>query len=143
VKAPLRFNTVRKRSILNSVLFRLSRWLIVLTLTLSLGAHWMFLQSVAWVGMVVKYSHDATITKALGKTFDGQHPCKLCKVVQQGKAAEKKQDTQKPEIKMDKFPPVDRAFTLCPPLFRPTLFSAPLPATSRIESPPIPPPERA
>lgn len=128
---------------MKAVLFRVSKLLVVLTLTLSLGAHWAFLQSVAWVGMVVKYSHDATLTEALSKTFDGQHPCKLCKFVQQGKTTEKKQDTPKPMKELGKFLPAGRAFVLCPPEFAPTIFSAPNHADLRSEPPPSPPPKRA
>ena len=116
---------------------------VVLTLTLWLGAHWMFLQSVAWVGMVVNYSHDATLTEALSKTFDGQHPCKLCKFVQQGKTTEKKQDTQKPMKELGKFLPAGRAFALCPPAFAQRIFGAPNHADLRSEPPPSPPPKRA
>ena len=76
------------------MLLRLFRWLLVLTLTLSLGAHWALLQSVAWLGMVVTYSRDASITEALSKTFDGQHPCSLCKAIAKGKRTEKKSDVQ-------------------------------------------------
>ena len=125
------------------VLQRLAKLVVVLTLTLSLGAHWMFLQSVAWVGMVVNYSHDATLTEALSKTFDGQHPCKLCKFVQQGKSSEKKQDTQKPMKELGKFLPAGRAFALCPPELQPVIFSAPNYAGLRVEPPPTPPPKRA
>jgi hypothetical protein len=82
---------------------RWSRWLVVLALTLSLGAHWALLQSLAWVGMVAAYSHDGSISEALSETFDGKHPCCLCKLIQQGRAEEKKQDQQqtKPISKMD------------------------------------------
>jgi hypothetical protein len=122
---------------------RLMKLVVVLTLTLSLGAHWMLLQSVAWVGMVVTYSHGTTITGALSKTFDGQHLCKLCKFVRQGKATEKKQDTQKPEIKTAKFLPAGRVFTLCPPELQPGIFSPPNHAGLRVESPLTPPPKLA
>ena len=122
---------------------RLSNWLVVLTLTLSLGAHWALLQSVAWVGMVVTYSHDSTFTEALSKTFDGKHPCKLCKIVQESKAKDKKQETQKPSKEVEKFLPAGHAFALCPPELEPTIFSASNQADSRVEPPPIPPPERA
>lgn len=125
------------------VLARMSKWLVVITLTLSLGAHWTFLQSVAWVGMVVNYSHNATLGEAFSKTFDGQHPCKLCKFVQAGKASEKKQNAEKPKKELDKNLPTARAFTLRPPGFEPLTFSAPNPADSRVEPPPSPPPERA
>ena len=42
-----------------------------------------------------------SIREAWSKTFDGKHPCKLCKVVHAGKSAEKKQDNQKPQTKLD------------------------------------------
>lgn len=57
---------------------------IMLALVLSLGLHWTVLQSAAWVGMVVAYSKNATLGEALEKTFDGAHPCPLCKLVEAG-----------------------------------------------------------
>jgi hypothetical protein len=59
---------------------------ILLALVLSLGLHWTVLQSAAWVGMVVSYSQDGTVLDALQKTFDGEHPCPLCKLVERGTA---------------------------------------------------------
>jgi hypothetical protein len=56
----------------------------------SIGLHWAFLQSVAWVGMVISYSENATLTEALVKTFDGRHPCSLCKRIAQSNQTEKK-----------------------------------------------------
>src|SRR5437016_13366940 len=73
-----------------SVIARLSRFLIALALAGSIGLHWAFLQSVAWVGMVISYSEDATFTEALVKTFDGRHPCSLCKKIAQSNQTEKK-----------------------------------------------------
>jgi len=65
--------------------------LVVITaLACSLGLHWAFFQSVAWVGMVVSYSKDASLTEALVKTFDGKHPCALCQEIARGKQSEKK-----------------------------------------------------
>ena len=122
-----------------ALLTRLTKLLLVLALTLSLGAHWALLQSVAWVGMVVNYSQDATITEALSKTFDGQHPCKLCKAVKEGKQSEKKQDVLKVEGKKEfcfdskisvPFPPT--AFTL--------IYAPADSGLSRSETPPVPPP---
>jgi hypothetical protein len=76
------------------VIARLSRSLIVLALAGSIGLHWAFLQSVAWVGMVISYSEDTTLTQALVKTFDGRHPCSLCKEIAQHKQAEKKPESR-------------------------------------------------
>jgi hypothetical protein len=80
---------------------RVSKWIVVAALTLSLGLHWMLLQSVAWAGMIANYSRSATIQEAVVKTFDGDHPCKLCKIVREGREKEKKQDIQKPTTKLD------------------------------------------
>ena len=44
--------------------------------------------------MIVSYSRDGSFTEALSKTFDGQHPCCMCKMIQKGRADEKKQESQ-------------------------------------------------
>ena len=82
------------QSTLFAVLKRLPRVLIALALAASIGLHWTLLQSVAWVGMVVTYSQKATFTQAIEKTFNGKHPCSLCKQIAKGKHSEKKTDTQ-------------------------------------------------
>ncbi len=79
----------------SSVLAALAKSLLVLALVISLGLHWGFLQSVAWVGMVVNFSQDASFAEAWSKTFDGKHPCKLCTSIKKGRAEEKKQDQQR------------------------------------------------
>jgi hypothetical protein len=83
---------------------RLPRIAIVAALACSIGLHWGFLQSVAWVGMVVNYSRDGGIGQALVKTFDGKHPCPLCKVIKNARAEEKQQEQKqqvKPSSKME------------------------------------------
>jgi hypothetical protein len=74
------------------VFHRLLRLAIVAALACSLGLHWGFLQSVAWVGMVVNYSQEGTVGEALAKTLDGKHPCALCKAIAKGKQTEKKSE---------------------------------------------------
>jgi hypothetical protein len=87
---------------LRAVIVRLSRFFIVLALAGSIGLHWAFLQSVAWVGMVISYSESAPLSEALAKTFDGRHPCSLCKEIAHGKAADKKPE-YRPEWKKFEF----------------------------------------
>lgn len=72
-------------------------------LALSLGIHWTLLQTVAWTGMVISYSQRAPLREAISKTFDGKHPCALCKAIQKGRAAEQKRDSQQltPSVKLD------------------------------------------
>lgn len=67
------------------------RVLLIASLMVSIGAQWVVLQSAAWVGMVVTYSVNAgSVKQGLSDTFDGQHPCALCKVVEKGQQSEKK-----------------------------------------------------
>lgn len=70
------------------------RFATVLLLVLSLGLHWAVLQTVAWTGMIVSYSRDASFTEAVTKTFDGEHPCTMCKVIKRGRAEEKQRETK-------------------------------------------------
>jgi hypothetical protein len=69
---------------------RLSKLPLILALVSSLRLHWALLQSVAWVGMLVSYSQTGNFRDALGKTFDGEHPCSLGKQVDYGRKSEKK-----------------------------------------------------
>jgi hypothetical protein len=118
---------------------RITKLIIVLTLTLSLGLHWTFLQSVAWVGMVVTYSRDSSISQAIDKTFDGKHPCKLCQAVQDGKKSERKQDTQNPVSKIELFFAESTSFEVFANNFLPASGSE-VRFSTRDDSPPVPPP---
>ena len=65
--------------------------LMVIAILTASGGHWAVLQTIAWGGMLVEYSQQGGITKAVGETFDGKHPCALCCSIQKGKQTEKKQ----------------------------------------------------
>jgi hypothetical protein len=56
--------------------------------------------------MLVSYSQQATLAEAAKKTFDGEHPCSLCKVVDESKKQEQKKPLLKAEIKLDVALPV-------------------------------------
>lgn len=107
-----------------------------------IGGHWALLQGAAWAGMLVTYSKDATLTQAWAKTFDGQHPCKLCKAVRAGKAAEKKQQMVKVEVKFE-FSFVAETAWLFPPRLCPPRASLAVHGESRFEAPLLPPPRAA
>ncbi len=70
------------------------KFLTVLMLVLTVGLHWALLQTVAWTGMLVSYSRDGSFTEAVSKTFDGAHPCCLCKAIKSGRQAEQKQSKE-------------------------------------------------
>jgi hypothetical protein len=121
---------------------RLTQLLVALALVAAVGGHWAVLQSVAWVGMAVNYSQDASLAVALKKTFDGEHPCRLCVAVKEGKQQEKKREVFKVETRLD---------LVCLPLVayvHPNLsFTLLSPQVDRAlprgEAPPTPPPRVA
>ena len=53
-----------------------------------MGGHWIVLQSVAWGKMLFDYSQNVGLAKGIEKTFDGNHPCKMCQQVQKGSQKE-------------------------------------------------------
>lgn len=73
----------------------------VAILCMSIGFHWITLQSVAWGMMIVKYSQDCPLPEAVAKTFDGQHPCYLCKHISKEQHAPKKPEAQPAVAKPD------------------------------------------
>lgn len=74
---------------------------IAVALALLLGLQWSILQSAAWVGMIISYSQESTLSEAIVKTFDGQHPCRLCKIIEQGKRSEKTRQMANPTQKLE------------------------------------------
>lgn len=67
---------------INLPVTRIARLLLLASLMVSIGGQWMVLQGVAWVGMAVSYSlEEGSVSSGLSKTFDGEHPCPLCKAV--------------------------------------------------------------
>ena len=80
---------------------RLARVIVFFAAVQILGGHWLALQSVAWVGMIAKYARGEALVVAIEKTFDGAHPCGLCKVVKSGREQEQKEQEQKVIVKLD------------------------------------------
>lgn len=117
---------------------RLAKWIVVVALVVSVGGHWGILQTVAWIGMAVEFSRDASISVALEKTFNGKNPCKVCKLVEQGKKAEADSDAKLDSKKVELFHLAAFEFffpSLHQPLITATVHSAP-----RAEAPLLPPP---
>ena len=122
-----------------TMLLRLRNWVVVIGLVFATGLQWAALQSVAWVGMSINYSRVDGLTLGLQKTFSGEHPCQLCKAVQEGRQAEKKQSVIKVETKLDLFLLVSDS-SVRPPIFA----DEPTPCAGhgrfRADPPPVPPP---
>ena len=113
--------------------------LVVLTLVLATGAHWAALQTVAWTTMLANNLRTDSLTQAVSKTFDGEHPCCLCKAIAAGKKSEKKSEAVSPVLKMESPLSAEK-----PLLFPPSLFAV-LPQHNSFadllsSKPPLPPP---
>ena len=89
--------------------------------------------------MAVSYAQNSTLSEALVKTFDGQHPCKLCKAVEEGKKSERKQTPEKPINKLDLFC-LPSSMALRVPNFLPIPTACPGAIVAPGEPPPYPPP---
>ena len=77
---------------------KVKNFLVALALIFSIGLQWPILQSIAWANMLITYSQHDGLEKAFSKTFDSNHPCKVCKFVAEGKQAEKS-NTNKTSLK--------------------------------------------
>lgn len=78
-------------------MLRLARLLLITALLLGTGGHWALIQSAAWTGMIVGRLHQgSSITEALSQTFDGQHPCDLCKLVQRHAGSDDSKNSKTP-----------------------------------------------
>lgn len=116
----------------------------VLMLVLTLGLHWALLQTVAWTGMIIAYSQDAPLLTAVSNTFDGQHPCPMCKAIKQGRAEERQQSQQKSDstVKLE-FPLATESWSLIAPEFAAEASPFIPQLSSASFEPPTPPPRRA
>ncbi|HZE13465.1 MAG TPA: hypothetical protein VE086_06905, partial [Chthoniobacterales bacterium] len=121
------------------VIATIGRAAIVVALCLSIGAHWAALQSVAWATMIVEYAQHDSLAKAVAETFDGHHPCDLCKHISKVKDSEKKQDAQLASLKPDLIC-TTRAIVLVPPYQFYPFPGATTIASADAAPPPVPPP---
>ena len=79
----------------------IARAVTIFALCCAIGLQWLALQSIAWTAMIVDYSKQDSICRAIAKTLDGAHPCSLCHVVNGANTAEKKADLQLLTAKID------------------------------------------
>ena len=122
---------------------RIIRILVAVSLMLSIGLHWDLLQIVAWGGMLVKYAQDGSIQDAIEKTFDGEHPCPMCKAIKKAKREEKRAPQQPvPTQKSDLYCTATALTVIAPPPLG--LLCADSEAAAQFHvPPPVPPPRCA
>jgi hypothetical protein len=68
------------------------RLLLIFLLLAATGGEAALLQCVAWGSMLAGNLRTASVSQAVSKTFDGQHPCPLCQAIERAKKSEKKSD---------------------------------------------------
>ncbi len=121
---------------------RFARYMLVLALSLSIGLQWAVVQGAAWVGMVLTYSQETSISESLTTIIDGSRPCEMCKAAQQGESRQKKQNSEKPQ----------NTLVLAAPETEPFIFAHHVPADEpgcawsvirRSQPPSLPPPKAA
>ena len=124
------------------VLQRLPKLLIAVALASSIGLHWGFLQSFAWTTMLVDNLTTNSFCVALQRTFDGKHPCPLCKAVAEAKKSEKKSDILLP---LKKFEALNQSvtFALSSPASFPGIEAPNALLETLADAPPTPPPRAA
>jgi hypothetical protein len=103
------------------------------------GAQWAALQCVAWTGMLAQNLGVYSVNEAVCRTFDGQHPCRLCQAVAAGKRSEQQAE---PTLTWSKFPVPPARLAAMPPV---PLLSHLLPRGAQrlaavVRKPPLPPP---
>jgi hypothetical protein len=118
---------------------RVRNTLLILVLLAGTGAHWGALQSVAWTRMLAENLRTSSFADAVSRTFDGQHPCSLCKVIASAKKSEKRLEFPQPLARLE-FPLTAQSLLLVAPTH-----SRLVPTTGELveslsEPPPTPPP---
>jgi hypothetical protein len=83
---------------------RLGKIFVVVSLAATLGAHWALLQTVAWTTMLADNLRKHSLAEAVTDTFDGKHPCCLCKAITAAKKSEKQSEFGLQAQKLE-FPP--------------------------------------
>jgi hypothetical protein len=86
--------------------------------------------------MLIERSQTSTFTEAIRTTFDGQHPCQLCKVIRAKQPARDKGTYQKKGQKLE----LPALGADSGPITHPAALSVLLPPDSQSTLRPVPPP---
>lgn len=67
--------------------FAALRVLLLCAVLVANNLHLPLLQVTAWVRMLFSYSQDNSVATAIEMTFDGEHPCPMCKKIQKAEGS--------------------------------------------------------
>jgi hypothetical protein len=121
------------------VLVRCGKILVIAALVIATGLHWAALQTVAWTTMFAANLTCESFSESVAQTFDGNHPCPLCKTVAAGKRAERKSEAIPLKLKLE-CPPLAEKFVLIAPETSVPFTTEKFFAGSFFSKPPLPPP---
>jgi hypothetical protein len=62
------------------------------------GLHWGVLQSIAWSRMIIEYSGEYGVAAGIRYTFDGNHPCPMCKSIEQAQSESSPADAMRASL---------------------------------------------
>jgi len=103
------------------------------------GGPWSIMQAVAWTTMLAGNLRLGSFSQAVTHTFDGQHPCSLCKAIAAGKKSEGKSELT-PPVTWQEFLPVSGSFAWVESDRVPLVIVQAKIVQSLTEQPPTPPP---
>jgi hypothetical protein len=122
-----------------TVFVRLGHALLIVAFLAATGGHWAVLQTVAWTNMLADNLQTTSLSNALTKTFDGKHPCTMCKEISAGKKSEKKAEFPTLGTKLE-FVSERPAFVFSAPSDFRLVTALTVTLTTWSEAPPTPPP---
>jgi hypothetical protein len=118
---------------------RFGNIVLIIALLTATGMQWAALQTVAWTSMLANNLRTSSLAEAMARTFDGRHPCALCRAIAAGKKSERKSEFTL-QLKRLEFPPAAETIVLMAPSRFVLLPLANAFAESLAFQPPTPPP---
>jgi len=123
-----------------TVFRKFGQMLMIVAVLSATGTHWLAFQSVAWTTMLAENLQKTSLASALERTFDGKHPCRLCKEIAKDKQSEKKSDLQT-ELKKIDFSHNRFEFVFCAPAHFYEVRTTRDAVISLTQAPALPPPK--
>ena len=114
----------------------------ILALIAITGLHWAALQTIAWTTMLADNLQIHSFTQSVTQTFDGKHPCPLCKAIAAGKKTERKNEFVS-QLQKFEFLPINENTVLIAPSQFGLLSPVNVFAESYSQEPLLPPPRRS
>jgi len=120
------------------VFVRLGKVFVVFVLVMTLVAHWALLQTVAWTTMLASNLKYDSFHQAMTMTFDGNHPCPICKAIAAAKKSERKNQSTTQNQRLDFLFVHGNIVLIAPPQVE--IASQNSLSESFLSKPPVPPP---